>query len=73
MNLSSQKEPTDIPEHLEGWEDTFEIPKYFGNDTVMTQLRNGVITDSVKNRITQEVHSLQVTMHLHSHNCIYRR
>ena len=46
---------SDIPHYLEGWEDNFEIPKYFETDTVMTQLHSGIITDTVKNRVTQEV------------------
>ena len=46
---------SDIPHYLEGWEDNFEIAKYFGNDTVMTQLHSEIITDTVKNCVTQEV------------------
>ena len=47
--------PSSMPDYLDGWEDAFEIPKHYGNDTVMTQLHMGLITDSVKNHIVQEV------------------
>lgn len=57
--------PSDIPDYLEGWEDTFEISKYFGNDTIMTQLHNRIVTDSVKHQISQEVPTMYIILYIH--------
>lgn len=44
-----------IPDYLDGWEDSFEIPKHYGSDQIMAQLHMGYITDSVRRCIVQEV------------------
>ena len=44
-----------IPNYLDGWEDTFEIPRHYGSDQIMAQLNEGYITESVRHCIVQEV------------------
>ena len=58
--------PSSIPNYLDGWEDTFEIPRHYGSDQIMAQFHMGYIyiyiTESVRNHIVQEV-AIHITMY----------
>ena len=51
-----------VPDHLDGWEDSFEIPRHYGSDEIMAQLQMGHITESVRHRIVQEVYNFSKYM-----------
>ena len=58
--LSTNGSCSSISDHLDGWEDRFEVPRH----QVMAQLNLGYITESVEHHIVQEVlyHSTEKTV-----------